>query len=131
MGNARHLNRAPAVEGLIDIRVVLPEGTAPELLADIPLPEFLGNPSRTVYRTIGLDDNEIRILQAQFVKRDGRNCHGWAVVSANDVIANGLSILPTVRPSIRHADLTAWPSEVSARMAVATQLAALSTLHLL
>jgi hypothetical protein len=87
------------------------------------------NGKTSVFRTSGLQEEDIWEIGNNVAVQRQRNLYGRADVTAGLVFGVGLSIEADDIPP-RHANLTDWPDESSKQMAIALELAASARLHL-
>ncbi len=91
----------------------------------------------SVYRITGISDSEIWRIGEVFVlnpinqKNGSRTLHGRGDIKAKDVIDVNLTLKPNPNPHPRHAEILDWPSDPIAQQQAATDLVAVTTLHLL
>jgi len=88
---------------------------------------FLPNPKNgetSVFRISGISDNKVWDLGDREVAKDpNKPILGRANISASNVVAKGLEVLPSEPPE-RHANIIGWPEEKSKQKLIALELAA-------
>jgi hypothetical protein len=87
------------------------------------------NGKTSVFRTSGLQEEDIWEIGNNVAVQRQRNLYGRAEVAAGQVFDVGLHIEADDVPP-RHANLTDWPDESSKQMAIALELEASAQLHL-
>ncbi len=74
---------------------------------------------------------EVFVLNPINEKNGSRTLHGRGDIKAKDVIDVNLTLKPNSNPHPRHAEIVDWPSDPIAQQQAATDLVAVTTLHLL
>lgn len=92
-----------------------------------------GKDDVSVYRTVNLSSEDIWQIGMTYVaEKRGMPLLGRAELIAYDVIAQGLYVKPDPVPHPRHANISGFPIDNSAKIRmIAIELAARSTLHLM
>ena len=93
---------------------------------------FMPNPKNgetSVFRISGISHKEVwDIGDREVAKIRSKPILGRADISASNVMAKDLKVLPT-EPPIRHANITGWPEEKSKQKLIALELAAEALFH--
>ena len=76
----------------------------------------------SVYRTLGLERADIVDLGARFVARPELPLQGHCTLTAQDLCAEGLDVVPAPDPHERHANVCGWTADPKNRI-IAKKLA--------
>jgi hypothetical protein len=93
-----------------------------------------GNGETSLFRTDGLDENNIWLLgQEQLGRRlsAGRHIHGRGDIRAQEIYAVALRVEPEISLHPLHANIVNWPSDEPRRLFLAAEIARKATLQLL
>ena len=82
----------------------------------------------SVYRTSVLSDSRVWEIGREHVERKDRSIRARANLSAEDVYANNLKVVPAPLPHDFHANIRPFPADKRARDRIAKQLALASQL---
>lgn len=96
----------------------------PQVSKDPPL----YSPDLSVYRLVGLLDNEKWAIGREYVQTEGRSIKARDDVPVEEVYKNKLDVVSDMQPHERHANITQFPPDRLACQRLATKLALASKL---